>query len=101
MSTLLDKLLTPEEIARRITASSGVQLTALTVREKARRLGIAKKIGRSPLISIEDIPALLQEERKAEKFDRRGRRAEADISQLQLLQKSRRKMVKKAKINDR
>ncbi|WP_457814186.1 hypothetical protein U8C43_24385 [Sinorhizobium meliloti] len=33
----LDSLLTPEEIARRITASSGVKMTARTVWEKARR----------------------------------------------------------------
>ncbi|MDX0226780.1 hypothetical protein RWA06_02035 [Sinorhizobium meliloti] len=59
----LDGLLTPEEIARRITASSGVHMTARTVWEKARRIGVAKKIGRSMLISIEDVPALLREEK--------------------------------------
>jgi hypothetical protein len=63
--TLLDGLLTPDEIARRITASSGIHLTGRTVWEKAKRLGIAKKIGRSMLVSIDDIPALLQEETKA------------------------------------
>lgn len=59
----LDSLLTPEEIARRITASSGVKMTARTVWDKARRIGVAKKIGRSMLISIEDVPALLREEK--------------------------------------
>jgi|GEM_PF-2021651 len=60
----LDGLLTPEEIARRITASSGVKMTARTVWDKARRIGVAKKIGRSMLISIEDVPALLREEKR-------------------------------------
>lgn len=60
----LDRLVSPDEIARRITASSGVPLTARTVWEKARRIGVAKKIGRSMLIAIDDIPALLKEENK-------------------------------------
>lgn len=60
---LLNSLLTPEEIARRITASSGAHITARTVWEKAKRIGVAKKIGRSMLISIEDVPALLREEK--------------------------------------
>jgi hypothetical protein len=60
----LDRLVSPEEIARRITASSGVLLTARTVWEKARRIGVAKKIGRSMLIAVDDIPALLKEEDK-------------------------------------
>lgn len=59
---LLDGLLTPEAIARRITASSGTHITARTVWEKAKRIGVAKKIGRSMLISVEDIPALFREE---------------------------------------
>lgn len=53
----LDRLVSPDEIARRITASSGVLLTARTVWEKANRIEIAKNIGRSMLISIDDIPA--------------------------------------------
>jgi hypothetical protein len=61
----LDDLLTPDEIARRITASSGVNMTGRTVWEKARRIGVSKKIGRSMLISAVDIPALLQEEKKS------------------------------------
>ena len=64
---LLDKLRTPDQIADRITASSGIHLTGRTVWEKARRLGIAKKIGPSMLISIDDIPLLLKEETKEDK----------------------------------
>lgn len=60
---LLNSLLTPEEIAHRITASSGAHITARTVWEKAKRIGVAKKIGRSMLISVEDVPALLREEK--------------------------------------
>ncbi|NRQ15591.1 hypothetical protein [Ensifer sesbaniae] len=67
---ILDGLLTPEEIARRITASSGAHITGRTIWEKARRIGVAKKIGRTPLISIEDIPLLLNEETKTERLDR-------------------------------
>ncbi|NTF80530.1 hypothetical protein [Rhizobium rhizogenes] len=59
-------VLTPEEIARRITESSGVQMTGRTVWEKARRLGIAKKLGRSMLIAIDDIPQLLQIEKTSD-----------------------------------
>jgi len=61
--TLLDAVVTPEEIAHRITASTGVQINARTVWEKARRIGVAKKIGRSMLISVEDIPKLLEQEK--------------------------------------
>lgn len=68
--TLIDGLLTPEEIARRITASSGVHMTARTVWEKARRIGVAKKIGRAMLVAVEDIPLLLKDETKAEKRER-------------------------------
>lgn len=68
--TILDGLLTPEEIARRITASSGVHITGRTVWEKARRIGVAKKIGRAMLVAVEDIPLLLKEETKAEKRER-------------------------------
>ncbi|WP_376742148.1 hypothetical protein [Ensifer canadensis] len=68
--TILDSLLTPEEIARRITASSGVHMTARTIWEKARRIGVAKKIGRAMLVAVEDIPALLKEETKTERHER-------------------------------
>jgi hypothetical protein len=67
MTNLLDNLRTPQQIAERITASAGVRITARTVWEKSRRLGIAKKIGRSMLVSIDDIPLLLKEETKAER----------------------------------
>lgn len=60
----LDRLVSPDEIARRITASSGVLLPTRTVWEKANRIGVARKIGRSLLISIDDIPALLKQEDK-------------------------------------
>lgn len=92
--TPLDGLITPEEIARRITASSGIPVTARTVWEKARRLGIAKKIGRSPLISIEDIPALLQEERKADRIERLRERS-AMKSSARALSKIRMNRAKK------
>ncbi|MGK9198986.1 hypothetical protein [Sinorhizobium meliloti] len=84
----LDSLLTPEEIARRITASSGVYISARTVWEKARRIGVAKKIGRSMLISIEDVPALLIEETRDGRRQRRSRiRTGADA--LAMLQRAR------------
>ncbi|MBB4272821.1 hypothetical protein [Rhizobium mongolense] len=70
MTDFLDNLLTPHQIAERITASTGIHLTGRTVWEKARRLGIAKKIGRSMLISIDDIPLLLKEETKEDKRER-------------------------------
>lgn len=57
-------VITPEEVARRITESSGVHFAGRTVWEKAKRIGIAKKIGRTPLIAVSDIPLLLQEEDK-------------------------------------
>ena len=59
----LDRLLTPEAIAERITAASGVSMSARTVWEKARRVGVSRKIGRAMLISIDDIPELLKEEK--------------------------------------
>ncbi|RVH50670.1 hypothetical protein [Sinorhizobium meliloti] len=89
----LDSLLTPEEIARRITASSGVKMTARTVWEKARRIGVAKKIGRSPLIHLSDVPRLLEEETRDERRRRRSRiRTGADA--LSILQKARKKRVR-------
>jgi len=61
---LLDNRRTPAQIAERITASPGIHLTDRTVWEKARRLGIAKKVGRSMFISIDDVPKLLQQEKE-------------------------------------
>ncbi|WP_455918871.1 hypothetical protein [Ensifer canadensis] len=88
---LLDGLLTPDEIARRITASSGVKMTARTVWEKARRIGVAKKIGRAMLIAVEDIPALLKEETKTERreFRSRIRTGAAALAELQRARKKR------------
>ncbi len=70
MTDLLDNLRTADQIAERITASTGTHITARTVREKARRLGVAKKIDRSMLISVDDIPLLLKEETKAGRRER-------------------------------
>ncbi|MBY3183345.1 hypothetical protein HFO24_16965 [Rhizobium laguerreae] len=71
MTDGLDSLVTPDKIAERISAASGIHLTGRTVWEKAKRLGIAKKIGRSMLISTADIPLLLKEETKADKRQQR------------------------------
>ncbi|GAA3074874.1 hypothetical protein GCM10010520_22510 [Rhizobium viscosum] len=66
MTDILDNLRTPQQIAERSTAATGVHITARTVGEKARRFGIAKKIGRSMLASGDNIPLLLKEETKAD-----------------------------------
>ncbi|WHO79672.1 hypothetical protein [Rhizobium leguminosarum] len=71
MTDVLDNLRTPQQIAERISASSGIHLTGRTVWEKAKRIGIAKKIGRSMLISAADIPLLLEEVTKADKRQQR------------------------------
>ncbi|TBC21570.1 hypothetical protein [Rhizobium ruizarguesonis] len=71
MTDLLNNLRTPKQIAEQIAASSGADIRARTVWEKAKRLGIAKKIGRSMLISAADIPLLLKEETKAVKRQQR------------------------------
>lgn len=60
----LDGLLTPEDIASRIEAASGVTISPRTIWEKAKRLGVSKKIGRSRLIHVDDIPRLLESEQK-------------------------------------
>ncbi|MDW9463107.1 hypothetical protein GOA57_24925 [Sinorhizobium meliloti] len=86
-------LLTPEEIARRITASSGVETTARTVWEKARRIGVAKKIGRSPLIHLSDVPQLLEEETKSE-MRAHLTRITTGPAALALLQKARKKRTR-------
>jgi len=67
MTDLLDNLRTAQQIAERITESTCAHITARTVWEKAKRLGIAKKIGRTMLVSVDDIPLLLKEETKADK----------------------------------
>ncbi|PWE52421.1 hypothetical protein DEM27_31230 [Metarhizobium album] len=59
MTDFLDTLRTPEDIAEHISRATGVTMTGRTVWEKARRLGIAKKLGRSMFIAIDDIPLLL------------------------------------------
>jgi hypothetical protein len=71
MTDGLDSLVTPDKIAERISAASGIHLTGRTVWEKAKRLGVAKKIGRLRLISTADIPLLLKEETKADKRQQR------------------------------
>ncbi|MGW9949818.1 hypothetical protein J2W92_005169 [Rhizobium leguminosarum] len=80
MTDLLDNLRTPLQIAERIKASSGAHITARTVWEKAKRLGLAKKIGRSMLISADDIPLLLKEETKSDKRQQRENKT-ADFKQ--------------------
>lgn len=70
MTDLLDNLRTPQQIAERISASTGVHITARTVWEKAKRVGIGKKIGRTMLVSVDDIPRLLKEETKTGRRDR-------------------------------
>ena len=65
---LLDGLLTPEDIASRIKAASGVTIAPRTIWEKAKRLGVSKKIGRSRLIHVDDIPGLLENEQKPPKI---------------------------------
>lgn len=89
MTNLLDNLLTPQQIAERITASAGVRITARTVWEKAKRLGICKKIGRSMLVSVEDIPLLLKEETKEDKAERRESERNALRPPLERLRKAR------------
>ncbi|MGO4619960.1 hypothetical protein AB4Z34_33445 [Ensifer sp. 2YAB10] len=90
---ILDGLLTPEEIARRITASSGAHITGRTIWEKARRIGVAKKIGRTPLISIEDIPLLLNEETKTERLDRLKKKSSRPDA-LTMLRQARKKRAR-------
>ncbi|MGO8172724.1 hypothetical protein ACC764_19710 [Rhizobium ruizarguesonis] len=80
MTDGLDSLFTPDKIAERISAASGIHLSGRTVWEKAKRLGIAKKIGRSMLISAADIPLLLKEETKADKRQQRQNKT-ADFQQ--------------------
>lgn len=83
-SSILDRLLTPEEVAARITASSGMHVTGRTIWEKAKRLGIAKKVDRSPLISLDDVHLLLQPEIKSA-------RGGGAIGPLELLHRARRR----------
>ena len=83
-------VVTPEEIARMITESSGVHITGRTVWEKARRIGVAKKMGRTPLIAISDIPLLLEEEDKKAHMRERIDAAENERT-LRALRKFRKK----------
>ena len=62
MTEFLDTLRTPEDIAEHISRGTGVTMTGRTVWEKARRLGIAKKLGRSMFVAIDDITLLLAPE---------------------------------------
>ncbi|MBB3444233.1 hypothetical protein [Rhizobium sp. BK379] len=64
---MTDILRTPQQIAERINAASGAHITARAVWEKARRLGVARKIGRAMLVSVDDIPLLLKEETKTKR----------------------------------
>lgn len=75
MTDILDNLRTPQQIAERISAASGLHITARTIWEKARRIGIGKKVGRSMLISVDDIPSLLKEEAKQLTGIRTGKQA--------------------------
>jgi hypothetical protein len=72
VTDILDNLLSPQQIAERIKASSGVTLAPRTIWEKARRIGVAKKIGRSMLIDADDIPKLLEPESKPNLWPRSG-----------------------------
>jgi transposase len=96
----LDRLVTPEEIAGRISSSSGVSMSARTVWEKARRVGVSRKIGRAMLISIDDIPELLKEEKTKWQKSTNAARSTTSVSvapvdstgkALALLQKKKRK----------
>lgn len=82
----IDQVITPEEVARRIAKTSGVAMTARTVWDKALRLGVAKKLGRSRLILVSDIPELLQIEPPR---DRGSPRIRNGADALKLLKASR------------
>lgn len=69
---LLDGLMSSQQISERIKASAGVTLAPRTIWEKARRIGVAKKIGRSMLIHVDDIPKLLEPETKPDWWPRPG-----------------------------
>ncbi|MGO4196904.1 hypothetical protein AB4Z13_16235 [Rhizobium sp. YAF28] len=98
MTDLLDNLRTPQQIAERITESTGVRITARTVWEKAKRLGVAKKIGRSMLVSVEDIPRLLKEETNADKREVIVKSAVVTSDQaLAMLRKARRAHARASK----
>jgi hypothetical protein len=65
VNDFLDGLRTPAQIADQISAATGVAVAARTVWEKAKRLGIGKKIGRQPMIHVDDILKLLMDEKSA------------------------------------
>ncbi|WP_165219557.1 winged helix-turn-helix domain-containing protein [Affinirhizobium pseudoryzae] len=56
----MDGLLTPKAVADRISRSTGVTVTARTVWERARAMGLGKKVGRTPLVHIDDVPKILE-----------------------------------------
>lgn len=68
----LDGLMSPQQNSERIKASAGVTLAPRTIWEKARRIGVAKKIGRSMLIHVDDIPRLLEPKTKPDWWPRPG-----------------------------
>tara|TARA_R110002020_G_scaffold53905_8_gene150514 strand:- start:37077 stop:37352 length:276 start_codon:yes stop_codon:yes gene_type:complete len=84
---LLSGLRSPDEIAKQISEATGVPVTGRTVWERAIRLGIAKKMGRTPLIHVDDIPALLVYEIPKRPTMRKG-------EALRLLRKARRERAK-------
>lgn len=63
-------------------------MTGRTVWERARRVGIAKKMGRTPMIHVDDIPALLKDRKPERTHIRNGQDA------LRLLHKARKKRAK-------
>lgn len=59
--SILDGLVTVEEIARRLTASSGTNITVRAIWPKAQLLGVARKIGRVRFVHQDDIHKLFQD----------------------------------------
>lgn len=100
---ILDTLLTPEQIANRINKSAGADVSARAIWDKAKRLGLSIKIGRTPMISAESIPALLQQEKRKWQTSSDEESSTTTISPMRqvssgsealaLLQKSRRKRM--------
>jgi len=56
---LLSGLRTPDDIAKQISEDAGTPMTGRTVWDRAKRLGLGKKMGRTPMIHVDDIPELL------------------------------------------
>lgn len=84
---LIAGLRTPDDIAKQITAATSVPMTGRTVWERARRLGIGKKMGRTPMIHIDDISALLAYDIPTRSSMRKG-------EALRLLHQARKKRAK-------